>query len=114
MQHALGQGFDPLGIIGGKPRQIIARHVRRVAGHGGSNQGKAVAPGGGTRPGLCRQGRHAVFARHAHFCSIGQIQRGHDLQGQVLRAADGAEEAQPVAQAVAFGELFEAQRALAE
>jgi hypothetical protein len=45
---------------------------------------------------------------------VGQFQRRQGLQRRMLGAADGAEEAQPVAEAVALGQLVEALRRAAE
>jgi hypothetical protein len=108
VQHALGQRLDALGVEGGQPRQVLARGFGRCRGDGGGDLHEALAPGRIARPGLRRQRRHAVLAGQRQLRGIGQRQRRQRLQGSMLGATQRAEEAQPVAEAVAGGELVEA------
>jgi hypothetical protein len=109
VQHALGQRLDALGVEGRPvaPDPCARLRVRRAA-TAAMICCRPVTPGRIARPGLRRQRRHAVFARQRQLRRIGQRQRRQGLQRLVLGAGDGAEEAQPVAQAVAGGELVEA------
>jgi hypothetical protein len=96
VQHALGQGLERLGIEAGEPGQILAGRLGwpRVDGGGDSRRLHRARRRGAAR--TAPAGRHAVLAG-GDFCGIGQVQCRQGLQRRVLGAADGAEEAQPVA-----------------